>query len=63
VRAFFHRGDAFFVPCVLFPTVGALFPLRARFFRFGRKFLPGAAWFLIPKSALTDRGDGSFPRH
>jgi hypothetical protein len=39
VRAFSHRGDAFSVPCVLFPTVGALFPFRACFFpQWGRFF-------------------------
>jgi hypothetical protein len=40
-----HRGGAFSAPCALFPTVGTLFPFRARFFRSVRAFSDPCALF------------------
>jgi hypothetical protein len=55
MRAFSHRGGAFSTPCALFPTVGALFPLRAcffppwgRFFRSVRAFSRRGGAFSAP---------------
>jgi hypothetical protein len=52
VRAFSHRGGAFFVPCALFPTVGALFS-------FGARFLPPWGRFFRSVRAFSHRG-GAF---